>query len=90
MMIMHLSKHFRQRWRARVSLGDPPCLDEVNEILRRSVRIRNQIRLWKMRGRKFVPHRVLAEYWYHPGGLILKIDETNRTAVTVITAAGRR
>ncbi len=84
-MIMYLSKHFVQRWKRRVGGGNPNQ-DEVNRILRNSIRIRNQIKLYKVRGGRYVPHRVLAEYWYHPMGIIIKVDERRKVAVTVITA----
>jgi hypothetical protein len=85
-MIVYLSKHFVQRWKRRVSGGAPVLQDEVNGILRQSIRIRNQIQLYKVRKRRYVPHRVLAEYWYHPMGIIIKVDERRKVAVTVITA----
>ncbi|MEN6439451.1 MAG: hypothetical protein ABFD97_12830 [Syntrophobacter sp.] len=82
-VVRQLSRHFVQRWTQRV--GAAPSVEGVNRIIEKSSQIRDQDRFIKeVAGQRRVIIQ-LAEYWYHPGGLIIKVDERNGMAVTVIT-----
>lgn len=80
--VRHFSKHFVQRWGERV--GGYPCLDQVNEAIASGQQIRRQADLWRRIDGALVPHRLLAEFWNHRLGLIIRIDEMTGTAITVI------
>jgi len=81
--VTRLSQHFIERWKARV--GAAPTVEGVNRIISGSLKIRHQKRLWEtMHCGGIRPFVQLAEYWNHRIGIILKIDERDGTAVTVI------
>lgn len=78
-----LAKHFCKRWRERI--GSEPTLDQVNRIIAEAQRIRRQETVWRRRGTGILePYRILAEYWHHEAGLLIRVDERRSKAVTVI------
>lgn len=89
MIVCRLSHHFRRRWAARV--GWDPCLETVNRLLEEAVRVRGCVKLYRRvrpagpnRPAKYAPLKLLAEYWHNRLGVILRVDEAAKTAVTVI------
>ena len=82
-IVSRLSRHFVQRWTQRV--GAAPSVEGVNRIIAESCQIRDQDRFVKEVGGGTKVIIQLAEYWYHRGGMIIKVDERDGTAVTVIT-----
>ncbi len=85
MVVQTLTKHFQNRWIERC--GYRPVLDEVNKILESAQKIRAQkeVRESKWLYRKW---KILAEYWHNELGLIVRVDEERKRAVTVITWNG--
>ncbi len=79
---MRLSKHFCERWEERVK-KPVPSAEELCEIIDGAVFLQRCLNLYTARG---ISKRILAAYWVPDQSLILKIDEKNGTAVTVITA----
>lgn len=75
-----LTKHFTERWMQRV--GNWPTQAAVMHFLRNSVRIQTCKELLCQDG---TPHRVLAIYWHPDLDLVMKVDTTNWTAVTVMS-----
>lgn len=82
MIVEILSNHFRHRWRRRV--GGEPCLHEVNDLLARGTRLRNQRKLYRLIRGRYRPTKILAEYFHDGCGLLIRVDEDRKTAVTVI------
>ena len=86
MQISSLSQHFVKRWRQRV--GAIPTVAGVNRILASAQQTRRQEKLFApdhVRGLRLF--KLLAEYWNPRAGVIIRVDEDNRRAVTVFTAA---
>ena len=83
-VVVVLIRHFLERWEKRVGLV--PSLDVVNQMLHDSVKLRSQMLVYRRSYRGFRPYKMLAEYWHNSGGLIIKVDEDLRCAVTVIAA----
>jgi len=82
-MGLQLSRHFRERWEERV--GEPvPSPEEVEKMVRRhDTRWLQKCRdLYTTRGRKY---RVLALYWIRDRNVVIKVDEKNDVAVSVMT-----
>jgi hypothetical protein len=75
-----LSKHFTKRWLQRV--GNWPTAEAVRHFLQHSVRVQPCQDLVRKDGR---PYRVLAIYWHPELDLVIKVDTTNWTAVTVLS-----
>lgn len=81
--VCSLSSEFMMRYRQR--FGGEPSLELVNALLAESKRIRRQQTLYKLINGSFHKYEFLGEHWHHGAGLILLINERQRTAVTVIT-----
>lgn len=84
--VRKLSKHFIDQWKLWV--GAAPTVSGVNDILAESQKLNGQRRVYvpqEMGGTK--PDKVLAQYWNHTVGVIIRIDLDNGMAVTVITPA---
>ena len=80
---MQLSRHFRERWEERV--GEPiPSPEEIEKLIRRQdTKWLQKCRdLYTSRGRKY---RVLALYWIKERNMVIKIDEKNNVAVSVMS-----
>jgi hypothetical protein len=82
--VLKFSRHFVAQWAERV--GGFPCIEGVNEILGRGMRIIKQERLFRRHNDgTMVSHKELSHFWCHADGMILLIDELNGIAVTVLT-----
>lgn len=79
---MKLTKHFYERWEERVKTPVPSG-EEVGAMIGGAVFLQRCMGLYTARG---IYRRVLALYWVPERSLVLKIDEKNGTAVTVITS----
>ncbi len=79
---MKLSKHFIENWKTRV--GREPNAFFVRRIIRESVRAQHGHDVCDIKSGRML-FRVLAIYW-HPGlDLIIKVDQTEGVAVTVLS-----
>gem|GEM_PF-5007931 len=76
-MLEHLSDHFVRRYRQR--LGKRPSLAEVKRLMEESVRVQGT-RVVRHKGKPFV----VPSIYVHPQGIILKVDEMDGTAITVL------
>jgi hypothetical protein len=84
-----LSRDFIRTWRRRV--GTELSVEKVNKILQGAKRITPQRRLFqghRLEGLR--PWKLLAEYWNHGAGLIIRVDEDSQKAVNVFSAWKRR
>lgn len=79
---MRVTQHFAEAWGARVG-GDVPTSDQIETMIRRSVRVTEQKDATDEWGGFY---RVLAAYWVPAENVVLKVDEKSRKAVTVLTA----
>ena len=80
-MKMKLSKHFLERWRERVKRPVPKA-GEVKRMVNDAVYLQRSRDFFTPRG---VRVRVMALYWVPHENLVLKVDERNNMAVTVLT-----
>ena len=72
------------RWGQR--MGGFPSIEDVNDILARSVCIIKQERLWRRQtDGRMVRHLELSHFWCHSDGMILLVDELNGIAVSILT-----
>lgn len=74
------TRHFEDNWVKRV--GNWPTRNGVAGIIERSVRIQPCRDLWLPDG---TPYRVLAIYWHPELDLIIKVDDYENCAVTVMS-----
>ena len=82
--VLRFSRHFVQRWAERK--GGLPSIEEVNDILARSLRVIKQRSLWeRVADGVMIRHGELSHYWCHAAGVILLVDDRTGTAVTIIT-----
>ncbi len=79
------SDHFCDQWRAEVG-EDLPSPEDIGRIISESVRCQRYRDLFTPRGHRY---RVLAAYWHPARNLVLKIDERDHRAVTVLTPKTR-
>ena len=79
---MKISKHFRDRWKARVKKPIPTS-EEIAEMIDGALFLQRCKDLFTARG---IRQRILAMYWITDQGIIIKLDEKTGTAVTVMTA----
>ena len=75
-----LTKHFKQRWLERV--GNWPTAVAVQHFIDQSVCVQRCRDFIRPDGR---PYRVLAIYWHPELDLVIKADDFDRTAVTVLS-----
>jgi len=80
-MKIKLSKHFQERWHERVK-KPVPSAGEMADMLNEALLLQRYRNVYTPRGRSI---RVLALYWIVDGSLIVKIDERENVAVTVLT-----
>ncbi|HDD53602.1 MAG TPA: hypothetical protein ENF32_06010 [Thermosulfidibacter takaii] len=78
-MLEHLSDHFVRRYRQR--LGKKPSLAEVKRIIQESVRVQGT-RVVRYKGKPFL----VPSIYVHPRGIILKVDEMDGTAITILVS----
>lgn len=81
--VVHITRHFNERWKQFV--GTVPSLEGLNEIVAESSKLRGNMNVFRHDGRGLVHVKLLAEYWNHRIGVIIKVDEQNGHAVTIIT-----
>lgn len=88
MIVRKFSHHFIRRWVEW--RGEMPCIDSVSRLIEGAQQLRPQLTLLQ-RGSDGMcrEYTVLAEFWNDSEGAILRVDERNGTAVTLI-CAGRR
>jgi len=79
---MKLSKHFIDRWTERVKKPVPES-SEVDAMINDAVYLQRCRDFFTPRG---IRVRVLGLYWVPHENLVLKVDEKNSLAVTVLTA----
>jgi len=86
--IVRMTRHFVERWKQRV--GIEPTVEWINRIIVEGHRIRRGKILWKALSDpgKYVPIKLLTEYWSPSMNVIIRVDEDNACAVTVITPNG--
>jgi hypothetical protein len=78
---LRLTTHFDERWEERVG-AERPTPKEVAALIGESIQLQKPRDLFTPRGYRF---RVMAVYW-HPGRqIVIKVDERNNRAVTVLT-----
>jgi len=88
--VRRLSEHFVNEWTQHVGFP-PPTLGELNAILAESYRLNGQRRIFvKSAEGEFKPDMLLAQFWNHDKGVIIRVDFTNSTAVTVIVPRSKR
>ncbi|MFA5712495.1 hypothetical protein [Mycolicibacterium sp.] len=80
-MSIRISRHFQENWRARV--GGDPDPQQICEILGRSLRV--QTGGAPIGGSLYT--KTLSIYWSPSDGVLIKMDPTNGTLVTVLSAA---
>lgn len=80
-MSVRISRHFQENWRARV--GGDPDPEQICEILGRSLRV--QTGGAAIEGSKY--RKTLSIFWSPADGVIIKVDPTTCTLVTVLSAA---
>jgi hypothetical protein len=80
-MSIRISRHFEENWRARVG-GDPDPA-RICEILARSLRV--QTGGAPIDGSPYT--KTLSIYWSPSDGVLIKLDPTTSTLVTVLSAA---
>lgn len=81
--VISLSRHFCERWRQRV--GAKPTLEGVNRLIENSLQIRKQAKVLVDDCGRLKPLKLLAEFWNHEAGIIIKVDADRGCAVTVVT-----
>lgn len=81
---MILSKHFIENWRVRV--GGEPTPETVRAVIAGSIQIQKQTVIRRVDGSSFA---TLSIYWQPELGLIVKTDDRQRIAVTVMDAGIR-
>lgn len=85
-VVTRLSKHFCDRWEERV--GGRPTVEGVNWLIRQGQCLRRQQDLWRQDRWGMRPYRLLAEYWCHRAGMLIRVDSERGIAVTVIVPEG--
>lgn len=78
---MKLSKHFIDRWSERVKTPVPGP-SQIESMINEGVFLQRSRDFFTPRG---IRVRVLGLYWVPHENLVLKIDDKNNTAVTVLT-----
>ena len=78
--MVRLTRHFVENWKARV--GGEPTLSQVRQILQESVKVQGTRNLFAAHGQ---PFRMLAIYCHFERNLLIKVDEIQGTAVTVLS-----
>ena len=78
--MLKLSKHLEDNWLIRV--GNWPTREGVNRIIESSIRVQAGRDIVKQDG---TVERVLGMYWHTDLELVLRVDETQRVVVTVLT-----
>lgn len=85
MIVRSFSMHFVQRymsWRKEM-----PSIEAVNALIEGGQQLRPQIKLiQELSDGTSRPYLLLAEYWNHEAGVVLRIDESLGKAVTLICA----
>ncbi|MEM5789272.1 MAG: hypothetical protein AAGU11_18315 [Syntrophobacteraceae bacterium] len=89
MLVRSFSKHFVQMW---VNWrGDFPCVEEVNRLISTGQQLRPQLKLFKrLPDGTYRSYTLLAEFWNHDAGAIIRVDELCGLAVTIIPAGRRK
>ena len=88
MFIRHFSQHFVQRWVEW--RGHMPNIEEVNALIDGGQQTRPQLKLLQRCGQEGLKeYLLLAEFWKDEAGVIVRVDEYEATAVTLI-CAGRK
>jgi len=88
MLVRTFTRHFVKMWCQW--RGGFPDIEEVNRLISEGQQLRPQLLLFKrMPDGTYRDYMLLAEHWNNEAGVVMRIDEANGTAVTII-AAGRR
>ncbi|MEW6670198.1 MAG: hypothetical protein AB1427_00760 [Thermodesulfobacteriota bacterium] len=80
MQELSLTRHFEQRWLERV--GNWPTPEAINHYLAHSVQVQWCEDFVRPDG---TPFRMLAIYWHPELDIVMKIDQVERVAVTVLS-----
>ena len=83
--MIYPTDHFCDQWRAEIG-PDLPSPEDIGRMVAESVYCQQYRDLFTPRGRRY---RVLAVYWHPERDLVLKIDEHDNRAVTVLTPLTR-
>jgi len=85
--MLRLTRHFIERWRERV--GTEPDPEEIESLIKGEeiVKVQACRFLFDPEGR---PFKQSAIYWHPERKVIIKIDEMDRVAITVLSPANRR
>jgi hypothetical protein len=75
-----LTKHFKKRWIERV--GNWPTAEAVRNYVSQSVQVQHCQNFLREDGQ---PYRILAIYWHPELDLVIKVDDFEKTAVTVLS-----
>lgn len=86
-IVSRLTKHFIRRWEQR--RGGFPTVVGVNDILKRSQRVRGQHVFWKLVNVEFYQASSPAIFWSHKDGLIIMVDLKKGAAITLIVPADK-
>jgi len=84
MVVVSLTRHFTKRWGERC--GFIPTIEEINQTIGAATKIQTQMLVYRLRHGEYRAFKILAAYWHHPSGVIIKVDEESKSAVTVMTA----
>lgn len=75
-----LTRHFEKRWLAQV--GNWPTVEAITHYLAHSVQVQWCEDFIRLDG---TPFRMLAIYWHPELDIVMKIDQIERVAVTVLS-----
>lgn len=78
--MIELTKHFVENWEKRV--GGIPTPETIHEVIRQSVRVQHCADFVLADGSRF---RMLATYWHPDLSLILRVDNIEGKAVSVLS-----
>jgi len=81
--MLHLTKHFKERWEERVG-GAAPEPEDVETMIADAIELQKFRNAYTPRGRRLT---ILALYWVPERGVVVKVNEKTRQAVTVVTEA---
>ena len=85
--MLTLTRHFIERWRERV--GDEPDPEEIEKIIKskHTVKVQGCRLLFDPKGR---PFKQPAIYWHPEKNVVIKIDEVDQVAITVLSPVNGR
>jgi hypothetical protein len=88
MIVRSFTHHFVERfvcWR-----GEMPSIEAVNGLIESGQQLRPQVELFQRTPEGLRRFTILAEYWNDEAGVILRVDESSETAVTLISAGRKK